>query len=352
MKKLIIFVLVTFFLSFVNVHAEYSVNCLIEPLPLKEEVLMTTDAFYLDITIINKGNETIPPSKYKVDILNPNKQLEDDYFSFTFPLNEIDIASNLTYRKKWEGRNSSDAVFEMTVPGTWTIIVEPLDIPKNQILMDSDRVQYKGKCKRSFSVWDKNQYFLYKATKELAESQKDLFNINKNLTEETIASNKTSEKLNITILFLALVAFLVSFMKLDLEKLKTNSIRIFFFGTIIEIILFYSSYGIMAIIFFPILVFAAFTYLQHEDIRKDIKKEVKLGKMTIFLYILSIAFFLILYALFAFFLWLLFTNPTIATISQYIAILLMILLHVIVSLNFFVGIRELYYQKDTLNKNS
>jgi len=83
--SLVFFSLVFFsFILVSSVFAYYELECKIDTKPKKIPELVTTDSFFLNITITNIGNKPFPYSEINVTIFDPNHRVIEDYYSYLY----------------------------------------------------------------------------------------------------------------------------------------------------------------------------------------------------------------------------------------------------------------------------
>lgn len=205
--KLLIFTTVFAFILLASISLAYELNCDIAPLPYKSSELLTTKAFYPNITFTNIGNNTFPETTVNVTIFNPNHELPESYYSFIYHLENLTINESKSYIEPWFDpltNISGFALFELQTPGTWEIRVSLLNLPQNEItLFHSEYINSIGRCQKYFSV---KEFSLYQ--KEQSETK--ILEDTKILTEDTRNLTRQVKELTVSLIFLTLVLVLIS----------------------------------------------------------------------------------------------------------------------------------------------
>jgi len=257
MLRLLVIVLVSLAVMIPLVDASI-IECDITTIPLTFEEMVASDSFHINVTIVNKANESFPPDEFSVQILDPSGRLPQDHFAFDFKSPLLNSSgSNFTYTHMWFFDPDQFAIFEMTRSGVWTVNISLKNHTGEDVLILIDGKQYVNEGRDLFFVWNKDIYELYRS--------------NEYLRSDTIKAYQNNEKLTVTIMFLAIITVLVSFFRFEFKKFEghghiVSSVAIF--------VILFLLYGIVDIsnittqIFYVVMLITACSLLFKERVLK------------------------------------------------------------------------------------
>lgn len=241
----------------------YDIECKIDVIPQNFKELVTTDIFKLNITLSNIGDKPFPYSDVDVKIFDPNQEIIEDFYSFSYVLNGLGLGENFSYMKEFEHKNETDwhAVYEMTAPGTWEvrITLSPLPTDGTTYTHSEYVTRRSGVCRKHFHVKDKGQYGWEQLQIEIEEKRVQR-EINRD-TRDKITQERTMQ-LNLAILFLTFITIIKETREFS-EKNKDSVIGIY--GIIVSI--YFSTYTLnLLLLLAPALIFiSSFALIFRKD---------------------------------------------------------------------------------------